>query len=198
MQTVQIPIFPLPLFLLPGEVSHLHIFEPRYRQMLEDCAQQGVGFGIPYAKDNKLCELGAVVKISDGYEINPDGTTDIEIVGQQVFRLKKIQIQSTDKLYPLGDVVIIDLEGKAVSERLMKQMGAYLKSTNKSIPPELMSTNLTAYDASRILALTPEDKIKLVKAKSDALRENIVLNRLKILARIQEQNKSIEGEIFLN
>lgn len=43
---IRIPIFPLAIFPLPGEMVPLHIFEPRYRQLLEDAEKRDIAFGI--------------------------------------------------------------------------------------------------------------------------------------------------------
>ena len=41
-----LPLFVLPMVLLPGEVQELRVFEPRYRQMLDDCLLDGLNFGL--------------------------------------------------------------------------------------------------------------------------------------------------------
>ena len=70
-------IFPLSIFLLPGEETYLHIFEPRYRQLLEDVEQEGIDFGIYYKSDENKSSIGSkmeLVRVVKRYET---GESDI-------------------------------------------------------------------------------------------------------------------------
>ena len=56
-------LFPLRIFLFPGEQTTLHVFEPRYLQLATDCKNHDQYFGIPYQGKTTLSELGSLVKI---------------------------------------------------------------------------------------------------------------------------------------
>jgi Lon protease-like protein len=58
-----IPIFPLALVVFPGEALNLHIFEPRYKELVNECHAGGKPFGIPAVIENKVSELGTLVEI---------------------------------------------------------------------------------------------------------------------------------------
>ena len=60
-----IPIFPLGLVVYPGESLNLHIFEPRYKQLIQECHAAKKPFGIPTVINNKLQEFGALVEIAE-------------------------------------------------------------------------------------------------------------------------------------
>jgi len=53
-----LPLFPLSLVVFPGEYLNLHIFELRYRQLINECDEEGMTFGIPPAFENKLASFG--------------------------------------------------------------------------------------------------------------------------------------------
>ena len=55
-----IPIFPLAIVVYPGEDLNLHIFEPKYKQLINECFEQKKPFGIPVVIDNKMNELGTL------------------------------------------------------------------------------------------------------------------------------------------
>ncbi|PKL75422.1 MAG: hypothetical protein CVV27_15445 [Candidatus Melainabacteria bacterium HGW-Melainabacteria-1] len=87
-----IPIFPLNIVVLPGEPVPLHIFEPRYKQLLTDCAplpgeRSYQPFGITFSKKNMLNEIGCTVLVDEILHKYPDGELDIMTYGQQRFRL---------------------------------------------------------------------------------------------------------------
>ena len=62
----QYGLFPLRIFLFPGEQTTLHIFEPRYLQLVTECLSSGEYFGIPYQGKTTLSELGSLVKVVHG------------------------------------------------------------------------------------------------------------------------------------
>ena len=80
-----IPIFPLGIVLYPGESLNLHIFEPRYKQLITECFAEKKMFGIPTVVNNQLNEMGTlaeIVEISSTYE---NGEMDIKTKGVKVF-----------------------------------------------------------------------------------------------------------------
>lgn len=58
-----IPIFPLNLVAYPGEKLNLHIFEPRYIQLINECNTEGKTFGIPVVNNKELLEYGTEMKL---------------------------------------------------------------------------------------------------------------------------------------
>ncbi|HNJ28652.1 MAG TPA: LON peptidase substrate-binding domain-containing protein, partial [Ferruginibacter sp.] len=81
-----IPIFPLGIVVYPGEQLNLHIFEPRYRQLISECQAGGKPFGIPSVINDRICEMGTLVRIREISEVYEDGKMDIKTEGLQVFR----------------------------------------------------------------------------------------------------------------
>lgn len=199
MQTVQIPLFPIEIFLLPGETTHLHIFEPRYQQLLNDCAKTNTGFGIPFKSNDKIQGIGSFVKIINVSAKNPDGTSDIEIFCEDVFNLKKFQRQPDNKLYPIGEVEFIDsVLHEAISADLMQTLNSFLKKNEKVVMPDTPSFYLSAFEVAGLLEFSNTDKIKLARTNSPISREKILKNRIKILEKIREQVKSLKDNFFLN
>jgi ATP-dependent Lon protease len=89
---VELPIFPLPLVLLPNEMLPLHIFEPRYRQMLEDVSSAKNIFGVSYFDNEVEFERPAVESIGCAAEIRrsqtlPDGRSNILTNGVVRYRI---------------------------------------------------------------------------------------------------------------
>src|SRR5437667_180860 len=89
----ELPIFPLPLVLFPGAPQPLHIFEPRYRQLLADCLAADRRFGVTYvapprAPDDDPAprpgDLGCVALIRSTQEL-PDGRSNVLTVGERRF-----------------------------------------------------------------------------------------------------------------
>jgi Lon protease-like protein len=86
----EIGLFPLPLVLLPGEKAPLHIFEPRYRELIGECLEEGADFGLVLADDDGMRDVGtraAVVEVLDQF---PDGRLNVVVEGRDRFRLVEL------------------------------------------------------------------------------------------------------------
>jgi Lon protease-like protein len=94
-----IPIFPLGIVVFPGEKLNLHIFEPRYKQLIKECYEQKKPFGIPAVIENKLQENGTLIQITELSKLHDNGEMDIKTKGVQVFRILELIKEIPEKLY---------------------------------------------------------------------------------------------------
>ncbi|CAN5728531.1 LON peptidase substrate-binding domain-containing protein [soil metagenome] len=104
----QLPIFPLPVVLMPSELMPLHIFEERYRQMLDDVELQKNLFGITYFNPQETLEekpetgtIGCVAEISEVQKL-PNGSSNILTLG--VIRYRIIEYIQTDEPYLVAEI----------------------------------------------------------------------------------------------
>ena len=67
-----IPIFPLGIVVYPGEDLNLHIFEPQYKQLIQECNKNGKQFGIPAVIGNKVNEMGTLMQLAEITEVYGD------------------------------------------------------------------------------------------------------------------------------
>jgi Lon protease-like protein len=72
-----LPLFPLDLVLLPAVPLSLHIFEPRYKEMINECLTQNRHFGIVRSKEEALASIGCTAEIINVMKTHPDGRMDI-------------------------------------------------------------------------------------------------------------------------
>ena len=82
-----LPLFPLDLVLLPGTPIPLHIFEPRYREMIGECLEQKLAFGIVRAKEDSIAEVGCTAEILEVTKRYDDGRMDIICEGRRRFEV---------------------------------------------------------------------------------------------------------------
>jgi len=90
MPNVRLPLFPLNVVLLPGADLPLHIFEPRYRQMVRECLDTQSPFGMLLALPNGVAGIGCTAEILEVARRYPDGRSDILTVGRSPFRVVKL------------------------------------------------------------------------------------------------------------
>jgi ATP-dependent Lon protease len=87
MRPDRIPLFPLNVVLLPGADLPLHIFEPRYREMVKQCLEEKSEFGVLLALPKGVVRVGCTAEILEVVKRYPDGRMDILTVGREPFRV---------------------------------------------------------------------------------------------------------------
>jgi len=85
-----LPLFPLDLVLLPGTPLPLHIFEPRYREMISECLDRSEHFGVLRGKEQELAEIGCTAEILTVTKKYPDGRMDIVTEGRARFEVLQL------------------------------------------------------------------------------------------------------------
>src|SRR5271169_6481037 len=95
---IRIPMFPLSIFPLPGEMVPLHIFEPRYKQLLFDAEAKDISFGIFFNHVSNLKRIGSLVKLESVIKRYPAGESDIIVKCSDLFSMNKLYRTFSDKL----------------------------------------------------------------------------------------------------
>ena len=109
---MKLPLFPLQSIFFPGETVPLHIFEPRYKQLINDCKDEAITFGIPvYINDGM--QYGVEVQLVEVVTSYESGEMDVVCVARQVFKLVSFEKQLVDKLYSGGVVELLAYDYKA-------------------------------------------------------------------------------------
>jgi Lon protease-like protein len=85
-----LPLFPLEIVLFPGAPLPLHIFEPRYKEMIGECLAQGLPFGMVRAKENALAAIGCAASIVNVIKKYEDGRLDIAAEGTRRFEISQV------------------------------------------------------------------------------------------------------------
>ncbi|MEO1012621.1 MAG: LON peptidase substrate-binding domain-containing protein [Bacteroidota bacterium] len=104
---MKLPLFPLRSVFFPGETVPLHIFEERYRQLIHDCKNEAVTFGIPvYIYDGVA--FGTEVQLVEIVTTYGGGEMDVVCVARQVFKIITFDQEMEGKLYAGGIVEFLD------------------------------------------------------------------------------------------
>ncbi|HNP94808.1 MAG TPA: hypothetical protein PKJ63_04240 [Cyclobacteriaceae bacterium] len=191
---IRIPIFPLTIFPLPGEMVPLHIFEPRYRQLLEDAEKKDISFGIFYNHTTNDSKLGSLVKLESIIKRYPGGESDIIVKCVDLFSMNAMQRTFKDKLYPGGDVEMwnVDLT-TPVSRKLSVEFNSYLKLLLISKHEEFTSL----YSIANELNLDNPDRLKFVQL-SEEKKEAFLLSRLRYQTHLVLEAEKSKDVFHLN
>ena len=109
-----LPLFPLDLVLLPGVPLPLHVFEPRYKEMIAECLDEKKPFGVVRASSNGVAEIGCTAEINEVTKRYDDGRLDILTRG--VERFEVLQVHEERTFLEAEFTVVEDEPGTASSE----------------------------------------------------------------------------------
>lgn len=161
---VRIPMFPLTIFPMPGELVPLHIFEPRYKQLLHDAEERDISFGIYFNHTQNVSKLGSLVKVESVIKRYPGGESDIIVKCVDLFSLETMFRTYKEKLYPGGDVSFwrVDLSTSA-SAKLQRDFEDFMKHLKISKIPQPCSV----YHVANELNLDLEERLKFVSLDAE-------------------------------
>ena len=188
MANERIPLFPLNLVLLPGNVLPLHIFEPRYKLMIGDVVARSEPFGVVRAHENGVARVGCsaiVVRVIKTYE---DGRMDILTVGQNAFRITEV-FQEKPFLEAAVDF-LADEDDPAVPPPPAELRGLFEKcyrlahGAAPEVEPDTtpIERNMSvAYKLAAELPLDLDAKQELLEVRSEPARQRLLLEQLQKL-----------------
>ncbi|MEJ1223464.1 LON peptidase substrate-binding domain-containing protein [Sediminicola sp. 1XM1-17] len=104
---MKLPMFPLQSVFFPGERVALHIFEERYKQLIQDCLAEAITFGIPVYIDNTVA-YGTEMKLVEIVHTYPNGEMDVVCSAQRVFKVMTFDNEMEGRLYAGGIVTFLD------------------------------------------------------------------------------------------
>jgi Lon protease-like protein len=192
------PLFPLGIVALPSEAVPLHIFEPRYRTMVAECLESGSEFGIVWAAEDGLRQIGCACEIAEVLERHEDGRMDILTRGTRPFRL----VEAHDGLpYPAGTIEWLDDKAEQPDdETVAAAHEAYATLVQQATDAEPERERLDAMDAYAMAATVDfglEAKQGLLGLRSENARLRLVtrllraaLKRLDFIERAQARARS--------
>jgi hypothetical protein len=168
----QIPLFPLKLVAFPGEQLNLHIFEPRYKQLIVDIIATKGTFGIAVYLD-KLMPFGTEVELEEVSKVYEDGRMDIKTRGKRSFEILSFENPIKDKLYAGGNVVFYDNDPR-VGENQYAEFIFYLKELFRLMEyeAEIVPLQLNSFTFAHKLGLnlTEEYELLLMSKESDRIK----------------------------
>jgi ATP-dependent Lon protease len=119
MRPERIPLFPLNVVLLPGAELPLHIFEPRYREMVKRCLEDKLEFGMLLSLPKGLARVGCTAEIVEVLKREEDGRMDILTVGRAPFRVLEM---FTDAPLVEGRVVYLEDQPSVAGDSVRRDL----------------------------------------------------------------------------
>src|SRR5260221_1727872 len=193
-ELLKIPMFPLSIFPMPGEMVPLHIFEPRYKQLLLDAETKDISFGIFFNHVANTEKIGSLVKLESVIKRYPQGESDIIVKCQDLFSMNKLYRSFRDKSYPGGEVSFWNIDvtspGSARLQDAFKEYLLYFQIRSSDGAPSL-------FMIANEINLDFDERLRFVKS-NDEQKEAFLLSHLKYQTQLLYQAEKAKDVFHLS
>jgi hypothetical protein len=188
--------------VFPGESLNLHIFEPRYKELINECNTEKKPFGIPPIIDDKLSEMGTVVQITEIVRVEENGEMDIKTKGTGIFQVLEVIKTLPDKLYS-GAIVNYPANTESWDRReLMQKVINAVRELHRllNISKDFSKPDeeLMAYDIGHHAGLSLEEEYELLCLLREEQRQEYLKRHLAKVLPVIAEMESLKDRIKLN
>ncbi|KYG79199.1 hypothetical protein AWW67_12505 [Roseivirga seohaensis] len=194
-----LPFFPLKLVVFPDEKLNLHIFEPRYKQLIKECVAEGKSFGIPVF-DTGIMEFGSEMIVEKVVKTYPNGEMDIVTRCTRVFELVTFQEMVQGKLYAGGKVTFIknNKDGEAKQWSRLKELATQLVEILR-MDHKLNVADLTEeYELVHKLGLSLEQEYDMLQMENQSQRYEFLIRHMELAIPFVKEMERAKERIQLN
>jgi len=196
-----IPVFPLGVVVFPNETLNLHIFEPRYKQLINDCFGEAKPFGIPIVLEKGISEMGTLLEIVEIVEVYPDGKMDIKTRGTAVFQILEIVKSIPEKLYS-GAIVNYPTNFIGVNEIVMANVFPLVLELHRLLKVEKdfkkPVLSLLSYDIAHHVGLSLQEEYELHGLLFESQRLEYIRRHLQKIIPVIQNAEALKERIQLN
>lgn len=197
-----IPIFPLGIVVFPKEALNLHIFEPRYKQMILECVEQQKMFGIPTVIQHKVGELGTLVRVTEISKTYENGEMDIRTEGVMVFRILEMVKSIPDKLYS-GAIVNYPNNQEDMGLRdLMKRVVDGIRELHRMLQVQKEfkrpDDQLVSYDVAHHAGMSVEEEYEFLGLMQEVQRQEYLKRHLAKVLPVIAEMEQLKEKVKLN
>jgi uncharacterized protein len=196
-----IPIFPLGIVVFPGEQLNLHIFEPRYKQLITECFADKKAFGIPVVINNKMADLGTLVEVTEITHTYEDGKMDVKTAGIKVFSLLEVIREVPEKLYS-GAIVTypenINTTSTLLLQRVINGVRALHRSLHISKEFKKPDEALCSYDVAHHAGLSLQEELEFLGLHQELQRLEYLKRHLAKVIPVMAEMETLKERIKLN
>jgi len=185
--------------LLPSEQVPLHIFEPRYRELIGESLELGQPFGIVYADEDGLRQIGTLATVAEVVERLDDGRLNIVVEGSGRFRLLEL---TEGRSFVTGRVEAVDDQHDPAEpadiERALALFSRLVELTSAEVEPPSAETPELSFAIAGRFEFSPEIKQELLDESSERVRLARLCELLAIAAETVERQREIANRAQSN
>ena len=196
---MKLPFFPLQTVFYPGETVPLHIFEERYKQLINDCRSEAVTFGIPVYINDRI-DYGTEVQLVEVVTTYENGSMDIVCVARQVFKVISFESEMEGKQYAGGVVQFLDSvnDGEARDkEEVLKKIKELYELMGVSFDP-IPVDKFNTYMLAHKMGFSFDQEYELLQITKESERLAYILHHLNSTIGVLEQVDRTKAIIEMN
>lgn len=198
-----IPIFPLEIVVYPEEQLNLHIFEPKYIQLINECIEENKPFGIPVVLDKKIQQYGVLIEIEELVERKDSGEMNIRTRCKQIFNILEVVKEIPDKLYSGAIVSYPENNTKKgdskIAQLIIEEVHKLYKLLNVEDKfPVKGEEDILSYTIAHYIGLSKEQEYELLTLFAEMQRLEYIRRHLKEIAPMLQELESMKARIKLN
>ena len=189
-----LPLFPLEVVVYPDEPIPLHIFEPRYREMVAYCLDEEQPFGIVRSTDDGIAPVGCSVRIRRVLTRYADGRLDIAGVGEERFRVLDVyndRAYLTAEVEPYGPPVEpAALDVRAREAMIARHMKLLEMAGEPLRPAAYEAARWASFVVARNAGLEPDEKQRVLEMATENERVRFLVRHVgEVLLRVERARK---------
>jgi Lon protease-like protein len=195
------PLFPLQLVVFPGEKLNLHIFEPRYKQLIAEVETQNTTFGIPAYLNNKLVEIGTELELLKIVKRYPNGEMDIKTQGKRRFIIREFYSMSPGKLFPAGEVEFLEDNAPpnvTLNQSLYDKVKRLYDIMEIKRPLPEDANEIKTFEVGHHVGLNVDQEYQLLQLQNETERQLFLIQHLEKLMPIVEEMEELRKKAQLN
>jgi hypothetical protein len=196
--TATLPFFPLSVFLFPGEDIPLHIFEPRYKQLIGESRDLGITFAIPFVIQQEIQGFGCEVRLKDVVAEKEGGNMVIVVESLGIVEISSYEKHLGDKLYPGGMIRRIPCDDPIVSNELLELISSFREQFDQEFLASCDMNRISRKDLIIALNLSSDEKYRFIRMPDDEQKETFLAGQLRYLSMIRTQEALLGDDFGLN
>ena len=193
-----LPYFPLSVFLFPGEDMPLHIFEPRYKQLIEDARTLGITFAIPFVIQQEIQAFGCEVRLKNVVAEKEGGHMVIVVESLAIVEITSYNKHLEGKLYAGGNILRIPCDDPIISRELMELISDYRDHFDQEFLNNPSHEIVALKDLIIALNLSSDEKYRFICMPDAEQKENFLSGQLRYLSMIRKQEALLGDDFGLN
>lgn len=190
-------IFPLQIVSYPGELVNLHIFEERYKQLIQECIDRPAHFVIVAYIDGRIMPIGTLMSVQELVEKHEDGRMDIRCIGHARCKITDMSNPAPDKLYAGAEYHEIkdDLDGDGFKYDQIHALVLRFQELIKAEKKIIIKDEFRIYDIVHKIGLSLKQKYQILEYSDERSRQDFVIDHLQniipVIKRIEEAKRRI-------
>jgi Lon protease-like protein len=197
----EIGLFPLGIVLLPTELVPLHIFEERYQELIGECLEEEREFGLVFADEDGLREVGTRAAVTEVLDRFDDGRLNVVVEGRQRFRVAELtggRSFQTAEVEPVEDDDATEVGDPADAERALALFEQLVELTGTEIEAPERTTPQLSYAVAARFEFVPPLKQELLEERSERVRLRRLCELLAGAAETLEREREIAARAATN